>query len=316
MPIRPVLLLVALACLLLAAPVRAQGEDGALTLEDYLALAAETEAALEGDGGGSLPELAGRWESVSAVRLANGATVAVDHSALSAELRAEPPDTEAIAARLQALKIVAARWPAPAYDEARAAEAEDRLEAILARPAFQWQEEQPGFWERLWERVLRFLFDLLPWDSGALDLANILLAILGGAILALVLALAARSLLRSFRPEAVAADGDDELEGLTAEQALQEAQSHSQEGDYRRAVRYLYLSTLLLLEERGLLRFDRSRTNREYLRSIADRPELFGILQSIVDVFDRVWYGFQPLDDAGYSRYLAQVNELKARRGE
>jgi len=109
MPIRPVLLLVALACLLLAAPVRAQGEDGALTLEDYLALAAETEAALEGDGGGSLPELAGRWESVSAVRLANGATVAVDHSALSAELRAEPPDTEAIAARLQALKIVAAR---------------------------------------------------------------------------------------------------------------------------------------------------------------------------------------------------------------
>lgn len=316
MPIRPVLLLVALACLLLAAPVRAQGEDGALTLEDYLALAAETEAALEGDGGGSLPELAGRWESVSAVRLANGATVAVDHSALSAQLRAEPPDTEAIAAHLQALQAVAARWPAPAYDEARAAEAEARLDAILARPAFQWQEEQPGFWERLWERVLRFLFDLLPWDSGVLDLANVLLAILGGAILFFVLALAARSLLRSFRPEAVAADGDGELVGLTAERALQEAESHSQEGDYRRAVRYLYLSTLLLLEERGLLRFDRSRTNREYLRSIADRPELFGILQSIVDVFDRVWYGFQPLDDAGYSRYLAQVNELKARRGE
>ncbi len=312
---RFLILLIALVCLLPAAPVRAQGAGGALPLDDYLTLAAETEEALESNGG-ALPELAARWEAVRAVTLANGATVAVDHSALAAALRAEPPDMAAIAARLAALQDVAARWPAPAYDEARAAEATARLDAILAQPAFQWQEEQPGFWERLWERFLRFLFDLLPWGSEALDLANILVALVGGVILFLVLALAARSLLRSFRPDAVATDADGDLVGLTAEQALQEAESHSQEGDYRRAVRYLYLSTLLLLEERGLLRFDRSRTNREYLRSVADRPELLGTLQSIVDVFDRVWYGFQTLDDAGYSRYLAQVNELKARRSD
>lgn len=314
--LRTTLLLIILACLLPAAPIRAQEQGDVLTVEGYVALAAETEAALPRAGGDVRRELAGRWEAVRAVTLANGETVPVDHRALASALRAEQPNVEAIAARLEALQAVAARWPAPSYDEARAEEATARLAAILARPAFQWEEEQPGFWESLWERVLRFLFDLLPWSSGALDLANVILALFGGVILFFVLALAARSLLRSFRPEATAVDTDGELYELTAEQALQEAQNHSQEGDYRRAVRYLYLSTLLLLEERGLLRFDRSRTNREYLRSIADRPELLGTLQSIVDVFDRVWYGFQTLDEAGYSRYLAQVNELKARRSE
>lgn len=316
MAVRPALLLVVLAYLLLAAPAHGQEQDGALSLEGYLALAAETEAALEREGGAAWQALAGRWEAVQAVTLANGAAVTVNQGALVAALRADPPDKEAIAAHVAALQAVAARWPAPAYDQASAAAATARLDAILAEPAFQWPEEQPGFWERLWERALRFLFELLPWGSGALDLANILLAVAGGLILLFALALAARSLLRSFRPEAVAADAEPDLASLTAEQALQEAESQAQDGDFRQAVRYLYLSSLLLLEERGLLRFDRSRTNREYLRSVAGRPELLGALQSVVDVFDRVWYGFQPLDEAGYRRYRAQVDELQARRGE
>jgi hypothetical protein len=306
-------ILALLAILLLASPVSGQ-QDGAISLEAYLALVAETDAALSAADGSLAGELAGRWEAIRAVNLQNGATVAVDHGPLVAALRADPPDPEAITARLDALRAVASRWPAPAYDEASAGAAMSRLDAILAQPAFQWQQVEPGFWEQLWERVLRFLFDALPWGSGTLDLANILLALGGGIILFLALALAARSLLRYFRPEVAAGDVSAELAGLTVEQALQEAENHSQGGDYRRAVRYLYLSTLLLLEERGLLRYDRSRTNREYLRSLADRPELLGTLQSVVDVFDRVWYGFQPLDEAAYSRYRAQVNELKARR--
>ena len=75
---------------------------------------------------------------------------------------------------------------------------------------------------------------------------------------------------------------------LTADAALQRAQTFSAGGDYRTAVRYLYLSTLLLLEERGLFRYDRSLTNREYLRRVAHDPTLSAILQDVVEVFDRV----------------------------
>jgi hypothetical protein len=45
----------------------------------------------------------------------------------------------------------------------------------------------------------------------------------------------------------------------------------SSEGDYRTAVRYLYLSLLLLLEEHGLLRYDRPLTDREYLQASRSR---------------------------------------------
>ncbi len=115
-----------------------------------------------------------------------------------------------------------------------------------------------------------------------------------------------------FVVESELGDGDgsaDEL--LTAETALKKAQTLSTGGDYRMAVRYLYLSTLLILEERGLFRYDRSKTNREYLRSVRERPELAETLRDVVDVFDRVWYGFQPLSQSDYSQYQTRVEALQ-----
>lgn len=311
MRLAPFLLL--LATLFLARPVAGQ-EKSSLPLADYLALAAETEAATPEATAAEARSLAERWQALEEVVLPSGTTIPVRHDALVAALRADPRDGEAIAARMVELQAVTARWADPAYDEDTASAARERLDNILAGPAFQWEEEQPGFWQQLWQRILRFLFDLIPFGSGAIDLANIVLAVLGGAVLFAALALAARSLLRSFRPEAAAAGPDGADNGLTAAQALQQADAHSQQGDYRSAVRYLYLSTLLLLEEHGLLRYDRSRTNREYLRGVAGEPELYSMLQSVVDVFDRVWYGFQTLDEATYERYQSQVRDLQARR--
>jgi hypothetical protein len=306
-------LLLLLVGLLIAAPVHGQ-EPASLSLADYLALVAETEAASTAGDDETVRALAARWQAVETVILPGGAEVPVDHRALLAALRADPPAGEAIAAHMAALQLVAARWPEPAYDDPAAAAARERLDAILASPAFQWEDVQPGFWQRLWQRVLRFLFDLIPFGSSGLDLANLILVLLGTAVLFLALALAARALLRSIRPEAAAGQPVGEELQLTAELALEQAEAHAQQGDYRSAVRYLYLFTLLLLEEHGVLRYDRSRTNREYLRTVADRPELFATLQSVVDVFDRVWYGFQPLDEAGYARYRRQVSQLESER--
>jgi hypothetical protein len=308
----PFLLL--LGALLLTGPVAGQELPRTLTFADYLALAAETEAVAPTATTAEARALAERWQALEEVALLGGTTIPVHHDALIAALRAGPPDGEAIAAQMAELQAVAVRWANPAYDEAAAASARQRLDDILARPAFQWEDEQPSFWQWLWQRLLRLLFDLIPFGSGAIDLANIVLAVLGGAVLFAALALAARSLLRSIRPEAATAGLDGLEHGLTAAQALQQAEAHSQQGDYRSAVRYLYLSTLLLLEEHGVLRYDRSRTNREYLRSVAGEPELYSTLQSVVDVFDRVWYGFQPLDETAYERYQSQVRALQARR--
>jgi hypothetical protein len=73
----------------------------------------------------------------------------------------------------------------------------------------------------------------------------------------------------------------------------------------------LYLSSLLILDEQGLLRYDRSRTNREYLRSVSSQPQLAGSLRDVIDVFDRVWYGFDSVDEEAYRSYVKHVDELR-----
>ena len=95
---------------------------------------------------------------------------------------------------------------------------------------------------------------------------------------------------------------------------MQRAQTLSNQGDYRNAVRYLYLSSLLVLDERGLLRYDRSRTNREYLRSVSSRPELSKPLGDVIDVFDRVWYGFDSVNEEDFESYVKHVDELREKK--
>jgi len=73
-------------------------------------------------------------------------------------------------------------------------------------------------------------------------------------------------------------------EPLDAESAMKRAQMLSGAGDYRAAVRYLYLAALLHLDEHGLLRYDRSLINCEYLRRVADRPDLAATLRDVVNL--------------------------------
>src|SRR5262249_19603408 len=80
--------------------------------------------------------------------------------------------------------------------------------------------------------------------------------------------------------------------------------------DYRSAIRYLYLSSLLLLDERGLIHYDRTLTNREHLRQVANLPHLVEALRPVVNTFDRVWYGFEPVDETMYQEFRQNVDRL------
>jgi hypothetical protein len=134
-------------------------------------------------------------------------------------------------------------------------------------------------------------------------------------LLVLILAYIFRGLFADMITDAhLTGDGNSGDEILTAEAAFQRAQTLSRGGEYRSAVRYLYLSSLLLLDERGLLRYDRTRTNREYLRTVSDSPELVQPLTEVIEVFDNVWYGYHELDEASFKHYSDRVEELKEKK--
>lgn len=262
-----------------------------------------------------LQTAADEWEATTSVALSDGTVVPVDHSFLVAQMRADPPDLGQLDTLLTHLLKSRDTWP---QQEVTPADIK-ALDRILARPEFQWPPDQPSpleeWWQELRARLLELMANLVPAEVAAVltpFLLNYALPGLGALALILVLAYAMRSLLADFvaDQETDAENGDDD-EDMTAATALKRAQTLSAGGDYRTAVRYLYLSTLLLLEERGLLRYDRSMTNREYLRSIAHKPELAAIFRDVVTVFDRVWYGYRPLDERAYTWYADRVKELQ-----
>jgi hypothetical protein len=165
------------------------------------------------------------------------------------------------------------------------------------------------------QRLLDFIASLWPvGDPGATGGSSLVrygwTALVSLALL-LIVAFIARTLLADLVAQAeVELDNPLDREILTAGTAFTKAQTLSKAGDYRTAVRYLYLSSLLHLDERGLLNYNRSQTNREYLRSVAHLPSLAALLREVIEVFDRVWYGYQPLDENTYHQYAARVAEL------
>lgn len=286
-----------------------------LSLESYWQRIREVRAAVEqaqntGDAA-PLREYADILEGITAVELPDGTRVEVSHSYLVGLLRAEPPPYTHLLATLDLmLRNNQREGPVNALPSQEVL-AEERTN-ILSRAEFQYRPTP--FWDAVstvFDEVLAFFTRF----SNPIGLsARFVLSLLGLVIVMVAATFALRHILEGAVREAQYRPELDEMESLTSETALDRARETSEGGDYRSAVRYLYLSTLLLLEERGLLRYDRTRTNLEYIRSLRERPEMAAIFADVVDVFDRVWYGFQTIDADTYESYAQRVSDLQRQR--
>lgn len=84
---------------------------------------------------------------------------------------------------------------------------------------------------------------------------------------------------------------------------------------YRRAVRLLYLKTLQALAARRLIDWQRDKTNHEYVDELRP-PSLRRPFAALTTLFEYVWYGDFPVDEAvfgrirgSFSRFEKQVPE-------
>ena len=309
---------------ILVIPTQADGPP--LPLDEYWRQVEETQALVTSledvpteTAHAQLSGAAEQWERITELVLSDETLIPVDHSFLLSQLRADPPDLTQLDHLLTAILTARDTWPQPKTTSLDT----DVLEKILARPEFQWQSEQPSpldeWWlqlqERFWELVSRFLSS----DSGivGVPLLRYVLTGLGALALILVLAYALRSLIADFVADTeIAPENAIGDENMAAAAALKRAQLLSGEGDYRTAVRYLYLSTLLWLDERGLLHYDPACTNREFLRQLSSNDSLHKALLPVVDFFDRVWYGFAPLDGRAYAAFSRQVEQVRQVGGQ
>ena len=267
-----------------------------------------------------LDHLAAQWQAVTAVTLSDGRTVTIDNSYLLTALAAPEPDLDRLENIFSSLKAAHKAYPSRVFTTKEI----ESLKQILARPEFRGLSQQVNpfsqWLQNLWMRLINWFGDLAQRLFGNRNVtiggaAVSPLELFSIAILILILLYAAHSLYADFVSEAdLKENGSDSGAALTAESAFEKAQALSRGGDYRSAVRYLYLSSLLLLDERGLLRYDHSKTNREVLRSVSDSPELARPLHDVIEVFDNVWYGYHTLDEDPSGITAERVEELKEKK--
>lgn len=275
----------------------------------------ELEAKPESEVRQRLNALASQWDLITAIELSDHNIIQIDSTYLATELRSASPDLKHLEKSLDALLQAHKEYPQDVFTIRDV----DPLKQILARPEFQWNSgqavEMPSWLGNLLDAISKFLDRLIFVLANLVYQGRILLMIGAAILLLLVLFFISRTLSRSLVQDAqLAAEGSEGEGMLTSKGAIQRAQTLSTQGDYRNAIRYLYLSSLLVLDEQGLLRYDRSRTNREYLRSLSSHPELANPLRDVIEVFDRVWYGFESVDEQTYESYREHVEELQEKK--
>lgn len=244
------------------------------------------------------------------VELRTGARVPVAPLLGAAHAADEPGAAQA------RLRTVADQLDAAQADQTAARLA--ALESVLAGAAFQQQES-------LLDQLRRWLANLFaqwgaapagdappgPISEAVARVVGWIVAAGAAMLLLFVLVRWLQTLLRSFVGDVAARRGADHGLPVTPAAARAAATRAAQGGDYRAAVRQLYLAALLTLQERRVVMRDPSLTNREVLARLPAAHPAHAPLQAVVEVFDDVWYGVHEPDRATFEQYRVAVDELE-----
>ena len=81
-------------------------------------------------------------------------------------------------------------------------------------------------------------------------------------------------------------------------------------GNYEEAIIYLYSHQLVQLDKNHLIRLTRGKTNRQYLREVAARAGLKGILEQSMLVFEDVFFGRRSLERKRFESVWNRMDEF------
>ena len=172
----------------------------------------------------------------------------------------------------------------------------DELREIFAQPEF-----NPG--SNKSEVNLRWLITFVDTIRSLRDVAPIVFWMIVFGCIALLVFLLARLAVTVRRAVFINRGGSAEEHAqrlLISNRFRLEADQFAESGDLTAAVRSLFLSLVFAFDENGRFSFQRSLTNREYLREFVNHPALGTSLNTFVDILDDNWYGERPTSDEKY----------------
>jgi hypothetical protein len=96
---------------------------------------------------------------------------------------------------------------------------------------------------------------------------------------------------------------------------LDEARRLWQEGDYAQAVVYLFSYQLVHLDKQQVIRLNKGKTNRQYLREIGPRDVLQRLVEQTMLVFEDVFFGNRALERVRFEACWSRLDEFQALAG-
>ena len=91
---------------------------------------------------------------------------------------------------------------------------------------------------------------------------------------------------------------------------LDETRRQYEAGNYNLAIVYLYSYELIKLDQNQMLRLAKGKTNREYLRELSGRPEIYGIVAQTLVPFEDVFFGEHQLTRERFEACWNQVDRF------
>ncbi|HXG65197.1 MAG TPA: DUF4129 domain-containing protein [Blastocatellia bacterium] len=200
-----------------------------------------------------------------------------------------------------------------------AADAREKIKEILARSEYLEKKDNPltAFIKETRQKVIAFLRDLylrivdtlFGQGSGGSWFFRILII----ALLAIAVIFAARALTGvrrgKKREKKRTVLGEEIAANITSADLANEAIAAARAGDFRTAVRRLYISLLYELAERNLLELEAQATNREYLARVSRYAPLAAPMRYLTDRFDYVWYGMFPSTEEDFAAFQSRYRE-------
>ena len=95
----------------------------------------------------------------------------------------------------------------------------------------------------------------------------------------------------------------------TAQNLFDEAEKLAGEGNLRGAIRKGYIALLCELADRKIIGLSRHKTNRDYLRDVRKRRELYENMNGLTLNFERHWYGFDEADAKDWEEFKVEYRK-------
>lgn len=198
-----------------------------------------------------------------------------------------------------------------------------KLDEITSRDEFKVKEPLlskiiPDSWEEWFDNLLKRIPEIDIGVGPVIDLGLIIKILLfsAGIFVIIYILVNVTGDLRGLNSGRAGRGLDAGADAISnPEEIVRNARELAAGGDYRGALRYMYISFVRSIERPGLVSFTETKTNREYIAELAAAVNVSPDLYRMTRMYEDYWYGIRECDHDEYNRfcdlYTGCMRELK-----